>query len=449
MACSTLAPNSQVLQHECDHGAPPGLGTNERDPLKQFQDDSMRIETIETIERLFEIELDWDELYKADPHAHLYLSSDFLCSVAIRIAGKFRILTAWSDDNRCIGLLPLIVTTKWNKSGRCLTNELDMLGHVFDADYTGILCDPEFDEQVCRAFAGEISQMDFARVILNYFSGPVNRLDAFTKAFDPGIFDGKANQHLINDGQTNNLVCPYIDLPDSFSAYLGGLNPNSRQKLRRLLRQLDSDPGLKIKKSRPETYTQDVTILSKLWYLRHAEQKGQKRATRLAEMLKEVVMLGLANGMVYLAILWRDGKAIAAQANYIDRLNRRALFHVAGRDDTVRDLSVGLMLHAHCIRWAIANGLKRYDFTIGNEPYKYSLGGVDREIVSAEVFTRTGTNTTERLDECCREEALQLTRQYAAKGRDGDARTAAGQVAGTWPDLALDSDLSALIAKTE
>ncbi len=406
----------------------------------------MRIEIIETIERLFEIELEWDELYRADPHAHLYLSSDFLCSVAIRVAGKFRILTAWSDDNRCIGLLPLIVTTRWSQAAACLANDLDMLGHVFDADYTGILCDPEFETEVCRAFAGEISEMAFRRVILNYFSGPASRLDAFANAFDPDTFDRKDNEHLINDGQTNNLVCPYIDLPDSFSDYLAGLSPNSRQKLRRLLRQLDTDPSLKVKKSRPETYTQDVTILSKLWYLRHAEQKGQKRAARLAELFKEVVMLGLANGMVYLAILWRDGKPIAAQANYIDKARRQALFHVAGRDDAVRDLSVGLMLQAHCIRWAIANGLKRYDFTIGNEPYKYSLGGIDREIVSAEVFTKTGKNTTDTLDTSSREDVLQLIRHYAAKGRDADARTAVEQATLTWPDLPLDDELRALIS---
>ena len=411
------------------------------------KDGNMRIEIIETIERLFEIELNWDELYKADPHAHIYLSSDFLCSVAIRVAGKFRILVAWSDDNRCIGLLPLIVMTRWSKSGRCLTNVLDMLGHVFDADYTGILCDPEFEDQVCRAFAGEISQMPHSRIILNYFSGPASRLDAFTDAFDTGIFESKANEHFINDGQTNNRICPYIDLPDSFSDYLEGLSANTRQKLRRLLRQLDDDPSLKIKKSRPETYTQDVTILSKLWYLRHAEQKGQKRAARLAELFKDVVMLGLANGMVYLAILWRDGKPIAAQANYIDKTKRQALFHVAGRDDAVRDLSVGLMLQAHCIQCAIANGLERYDFTIGNEPYKYSLGGVDREISSAEVFTKTGTNITDRLDECCREDVLQMTRQFAAKGRDQEARTAARQAVGTWPDLTLDDELSALISE--
>ena len=405
----------------------------------------MHIEIIETIERLVEIELDWDELYKADPHAHLYLSSDFLCSVAIRTAGKFRILTAWSEDNRCVGLLPLIVMTRWNKSQGCLTNVLDMLGHVFDADYTGILCDPEFEVQVCRAFAGEVSQMMFARIVLNYFSGPASRLDAFTSAFDPGIFERKANEHLINDGQTNNRICPYVDLPDSFPDYLASLSANSRQKLRRLLRQLDSDPSLKVKKSRPETFTQDVTVLSKLWYLKHAEQKGQKRAARLADVFKEVMMLGLANGMVYLAILYRDGKPVAAQANYIDRARREVLFHVAGRDDSVRDLSVGLMLQAHCIRWAIANGLKRFDFTIGNEPYKYSLGGVDREIYSAEVLAKTGANVSGRLDQSCREEVLQLIRRFAAKGRDEDARAAAGQAVLTWSDLRLEDDLSGLM----
>jgi CelD/BcsL family acetyltransferase involved in cellulose biosynthesis len=398
----------------------------------------MRIEIIETVERLFEIALDWDELYRADPHAHLYLSSDFICSVAIRVAGKFRILVAWSDDGRCIGLLPLIVTTRWSKSERCVINVLDMLGHVFDADYTGILCEPEFDERVCRAFAGEVSGMAFQRIVLNYFDGPVRRLDTFIGAFDASTFGSKANEHLINDGRTNNLICPYVDLPDSLSDYLAGLKPNTRQKLRRLLRQLDSDPGLRIRKSRPETYAEDVTILSRLWYLRHAEEKGRKRATRLAELFKEAVMLGLASGTVYLAILWRDGTPIAAQANYLDHSRRRVLFHVAGRDDAVRDLSVGLMLQAHCIRWAIANGFERYDFTIGNEPYKYSLGGVDREIASAEVFTRSGRNTVETLDACSRDDVLHLIRQFAARGRDEDARIASRQAALTWPDLSLD-----------
>ncbi|MEE4384522.1 MAG: GNAT family N-acetyltransferase [Pseudomonadales bacterium] len=407
-------------------------------------DAPVHIEVIDTVERLMEIELAWDELYRTDPHAHLYLSCTFLSSIAIRTAGRFRILTAWADDGRCVGLLPLIVTTRWSKAAGRLTNVLDMLGHVFDADYTGILCDPAVETEVCRAFAEEISGMTFQRVVLNYFRGPTRRLDAFTEAFDPERFDRKANEHFINEGRTNNLLCPCIELPDRFSTYLAGLNPNTRQKLRRLLRQLDGDPALKLRSSRPETYAEDVTILSRLWYLRHAEEKGRKRASRLAELLKDAVLLGLASGLVHLTILWRAGKPIAAQANYVDWRRREALFHVAGRDDAVRDLSAGLLLHAHCIRWAIAHGLERYDFTIGNEPYKYSLGGVDREIRSAEVFTRSGTNTTDRLDPGCREDALAFIRRYAARGRDADARTALRQVEATWPELALDEELSAL-----
>jgi len=406
----------------------------------------MRIEIIETLERFFDIELHWDELYKADPHAHIYLSSDFLGSVAVRMDGKFRILTAWSEDGRCVGLLPLIVTTRWSKTGNGLINALDMLGHVFDADYTGILCDPEFETPVCEAFAKAVERMHAGRIILNFFSGPGRRLDAFKNAFNPDVFDTKANEHLINDGQTNNRLCPYVDLPDSFDEYLAGLSANSRQKLRRLVRQLDSDPRLKVKRSRPETFTQDVTILSKLWYLKHAERKGQKRAAHLAEIFREVVMLGLANGIVYLAILWRDGTPIAAQANYIDKVNRHVLFHVAGRDDSVRDLSVGLMLQAHCIRWAIANRFERYDFTIGNEPYKYSLGGVDRELVSTEVFTRSGRNVTDTLDDSSREDVLQRIRRYASAGPKEKAAIAARQAIDTWPELKDEAEIGALVA---
>ena len=406
----------------------------------------MRIEIVDTVERVFDVELEWDELYKNDPHSHIYLSSRFLSPIAMRTAGKFRILLAWSEDNRCVGLFPLLVTTKWSKTANCLYNVLDMLGHVFDADYTGILCDPEFELQVCEAFAHEVSQMPFGRIVLNFFNGPSRRMEAFLGVFNDETFEQKENQHLINDGQTNNLLCPFIDLPDSFDAYLEGLSANSRQKLRRLMRQMDSDPNLKITRSRPETYAEDVTILSKLWYLQYAERKGHKRATRLAELCKDVVMLGLAAGIVHLAILWYNGKPVAAQANYIDLLKRHALFHVGGRDERVKDLSSGLMLQAHCIRWSIANGLVRYDFTIGDEPYKYSLGSTDRKIASAEVLTKTGANVTHLLDKSCQDDVLKYIRQFSEKGRDSDARIAAQQALNTWPDLSPDHNLESFMS---
>ncbi len=407
----------------------------------------MHIEVIDTAERVLEIELAWDELYKKDPYASIYLSSRFISAIAMRATGKFRIVTAWSDDQRCLGILPLLITTRWNKETKRLYNVLEMLGHVFDADYTGILCDPGSEADVCGAFARDVSRMAFGRLVLSFFSGPPERLEAFTSAFPCDAFDAQHSERKINDGETNNLICPYIDLPESFADYLGDLSANRRQKLRRLLRQLDADPNLRVTRSRPETYKQDVTILSELWFLQYVAKKGQKRATKLARQFRDVVMIGLASGMVHLAILWRDGKPVAAQANYVDPVKRQALFHVGARDDTVHDLAVGLMLQAHCIRWSIANGLTRYDFTLGDEPYKYSFGAVDREIASIEISTKTGVNTTGRLDESCRDDVLEHIRRYVMRGRHDDARTAANQALDVWPDLAPNGDAETLIAK--
>lgn len=405
----------------------------------------MHIERIETVERFSEIELDWDELYKVDPAANIYLSASFLLAIVKRTVVKFRILVAWTEDGRCVGALPLHIKTVWSKSERQLYNVLDMLGHVFDADYTGILCDPAYEAEVCAAFAREVRDMPFGRVILSYFSGPPSRLQAFCESFDSENFDTTTSERKINDGETNNLICPYIDLPDTYSSYLEKLSANSRQKLRRLLRRLHEDPDLRITRSTPATYGRDARILSELWYRRHAARKGEKRAARMAARCSEVLVAGLAGGIVFLPILWRRGEPVAAQANYIDPVKRHALFHVGGRDETIRDLPIGLLLQAHSIRWAIAHDLRRYDFTLGDEPYKYSFGPVDRQIAYLEIATKNGVNPDGRLDEASRSEVASRIRRYSAKGRAEDARVAARQALEVWPDLSPALDVETLI----
>ncbi|MEL6365905.1 MAG: GNAT family N-acetyltransferase [Pseudomonadota bacterium] len=393
------------------------------------------VEHVTSVQRFIEIELDWDELYKSDPYSNIYLSSRFFASLVLRAQGKFRILLAWSNEKRCVGVFPLLLKTRWNKDKGCFYNELDMLGHVFDADYTGFLCDPGLEASVCEAFANEISRMSFARLTLSFFSGPASRLEQFQKAFGTAVFETSVLERKINSGETNNLICPYVDLPESFDRYLEQLSSNSRQKIRRLLRRLDADPDLRITRSRSETHEQDAAILSELWFLQYAERKGQKRAAKLAGQFKEVVGAGLANGLVYLAVLWRGRRPVAAQANYVDPVRGHTLFHVGARDETITDLPIGLMLQAHCIRWSIAQGFRRYDFTLGDETYKYSFGAVDREIACIEIATRSGMNATGRLDESARDDVAELIRRYASRERSDDARVAAGQALEVWPDL--------------
>ncbi|MGO8264237.1 GNAT family N-acetyltransferase, partial [Rhizobium ruizarguesonis] len=54
--------------------------------------------------------------------------------------------------------------------------------------------------------------------------------------------------------------------------------------------------------------------------------------------------------------------------------------------------SPGLILHGYCIRRAIEDCFKSYDFLRGNEPYKYMFG-VEERLISCTLFrTRNGQN---------------------------------------------------------
>ena len=55
-------------------------------------------------------------------------------------------------------------------------------------------------------------------------------------------------------------------------------------------------------------------------------------------------------------------------------------FYMTGRDETFDGPPPGVILHAHSIRYAIANGFTEYDFLRGNESYKYSFGVEERRI---------------------------------------------------------------------
>jgi CelD/BcsL family acetyltransferase involved in cellulose biosynthesis len=56
------------------------------------------------------------------------------------------------------------------------------------------------------------------------------------------------------------------------------------------------------------------------------------------------------------------------------------MFYNAGSDPTALDLSPGVLLAAECVRFAAAEGKRKFDFLRGNEPYKYTWGSVDEPI---------------------------------------------------------------------
>jgi CelD/BcsL family acetyltransferase involved in cellulose biosynthesis len=388
----------------------------------------MHIERIDTFADFQRLETAWNIVYQSDPEAQFFLSWQWLAGVLETYPGEWLVLVARGLDGTALGFLPLRLKTIWSKSRRQLRNELHFAGRLFWADYGGILCLPEQEEAVLSAFAAHLKHMNWSHCYLKGFRVSDRRFALFMAPFADERLQVELRTSTINDGETDNLVCPYIDLPDTFAAYLAEkLSSNTRQKINRFLRKIEASPEYTISTANVVTYSRDVQILTMLWSKMWGEYKGEDTA-RLATKYGLIVQRGLDDRLVHLIVLWHGDTPVGILASFVDREKSRLLFFVSGRDEEFRELPVGLMLHACNIRWAIENGIRTYDFLRGNEPYKYSLGAVDAQLKYPLIETKSGINLNGKLDPGCIDEALGMAADFIKRHRPHRAEIACQQI---------------------
>lgn len=318
-----------------------------------------------------ELTLEWDRLYAADPEAQFFLSRPFLAPILAHAPGEHVLLTAW-NNGRLVALAALYHRLVWDGSARRYRTDFLFSGTRNWADYNGFLIAPEDDIATMRGLAAFLKDQPWARLRLkNLRMGPA-RQTALLAAFDAADFGHRAVSKMINGGATNNLICPAIALPDRFEDYLAARSRNTRQKLRRLLRQLDGG-AFNIREGAPADLPDFALMWAQLW-------ERKKDRVKLSQTYARILSEGFEAGTLSLPVLTRDDRPIGYLANFRDPVKKTISFFVSARDPAIRDTPIGLMMHADAIRAAIADGYRRYDMLRGDEPYKLQLGGVAEEI---------------------------------------------------------------------
>jgi len=355
----------------------------------------VHIEVIETLASFNRLEENWNAVYDQDPDAQLFLSFRWLSVRLGQIPSPWIILAAKESDSAetpYLGFLPLRIRFKAQEAR--FHNELNMAGN-FAADYTGILSVPAVEHRVIPAFARYIKQMNWARLNLEYIRMSEPRLRLLLAHFP------KANFQIDEIGRMNdnidNHLCPFAQLPGDWDAYLDTLSANTRQKIRRLLRLLDTSDEYRITYATSETIDRDLDTLLRFWEIRWKPRKGDRVHT-LVRSNRLMLTASFKADLLLLPTLWQGDRPLASLAILMDRRKATFLFLMTGRDESFDGPPPGMILHAHSIRYAIANGFKEYDFSQGNEPYKYSFGVKERRIRCVAIATKNGLNLGGKLD---------------------------------------------------
>lgn len=388
---------------------------------------AMHIDVVEDFETFTQLKENWNAVYDADPEAQLFLSWEWMSRWLAQLDGPWFILAVKPDAgaHRCVAFFPLRLRIKMNRSG-LFFNEINMAGN-YAADYTGLICDPSMQERAISALAKHLRKMNWARIHFENLCVTEPRARLLLAHFPAKLFRTTEIEHIGKVDRINNCICPYATLPDDWDSYLQSLSANTRQKIRRVLRTVETDTRYSISHADRSSIEADVDALLRLWRARWGERKG-KRADTIIRSNRAMLLRCFESELLMVPVLRAEGRPVAALAVFRDVRKHSLLFYMAGRDETFEGVPAGLVLHAHMIREAIAGGFTRYDFLRGNEPYKYSFNAQERRIRCLQVSTRDGLNLGHRLDMRSLPSVLQRATELHRAGQTTEAQRGYQQI---------------------
>ena len=343
----------------------------------------MQIDIIDNFETLKKIQKNWNSVYAADPQAQFFLSWVWLSGWLEMVAERWLILAAKPDthDSSYVAFFPLKLLVQ-QQDGGDFEIELCMAGNSM-ADYTGIICLPGYEKEVIPTFAAYIKeQLVWSTFDVQNILETDQRMYQFLNNFSEDSFDF-SQCRIQNEGEdTDNYIAPYISLSlvDDWDYYLQNyVSSNTRQKIRRFLRKVESSDEFHITHVNAENLESHIEILLKFWDLKWRATKG-KDCDVIIDAISGILRHCFENNCLYFPVLWKGDRPLGAIANFVDVDQKSMLFLITGRDQSCKNPPPGLILHADAIRYAIENGFKVYDFLKGNEKYKYSFGSKERRI---------------------------------------------------------------------
>jgi CelD/BcsL family acetyltransferase involved in cellulose biosynthesis len=168
---------------------------------------------------------------------------------------------------------------------------------------------------------------------------------------------------------------PYLEIAgSSWDDFLAGVSRKLRGNIRRSARRLEEEHEVQYRLSDdPARLDADLDLLMRL----HASRWGTEGAFegKAEAFHRDFAHRALDAGWLRLWVMEVDGRPVAVWYGF--RFEGVDFFYQSGRDQAWDQHSVGFQLVVHTIRCAFDDGMHRYAFLRGDEPYKDRFANFD------------------------------------------------------------------------
>ncbi len=272
-------------------------------------------------------------------------------------------------DGTPIAILPLYV------SRHGPLKLLRLLGHG-PGDVLGPVCAPDDAPQAMAALRRALSEARGPRILL------AERL--------PG-----SNAQVLGGRRLLHEANPTLDTDNlDWDGYLRTCSRNLREKLRRNTRKLERDHTVRFRLCESEsTLSDDLDTLFRLHSLRWGDRGAFGQAE--TEFHRELAGTLLRLGRLRLWTMDIDGDPAASWYGF--RFAGVEAYYQSGRDPRFDRFSIGFLMLARTLRAAFDDGLDRYAFLRGDEPYKARFATADSGLETIALGDGGGASAAVRL----------------------------------------------------
>ncbi len=308
---------------------------------------------------------EWNALLQATQANTPFLTSEWQAAFWRTLGeGTLKVVEVRADDGKLVGIAPLFLS---NADGQ---RRLAFIGGVDPSDYLDFIVAYGQEIEVGAAILDALSaETDWDRLEL------YNIPEASpTRMWLTQAASARGWRHV----DERQVVSPVLSLPDSFEAYVAGLDKRERHELRRKLRRAQAIEGLRWYVVDSEFVTElepEVDAFIDLM-IRSRPDKADFMTPQMRQFFYEGVRAAHRGGWLQLAFLEVEGRKAATYLSF--DYDRRLMIYNSGYDpDALSGFSPGIVLMARLIEQAIRQGKRIVDFMRGGEDYKYRLGAKD------------------------------------------------------------------------
>jgi CelD/BcsL family acetyltransferase involved in cellulose biosynthesis len=289
-------------------------------------------------------------------------------------------LIAWQHENDLIGIGPLFLEID-DKGVR----RLSLVGCIEVSDYLDLIVATGYEESVFADFVDWLTRgedLDWDEVQLCNVPQ-----DSLSHQLLPQL----AAQQGLNSATQVEDVCPVIDLPTTWDAYLmERLSKKQRHEVRRKARRAHNEASV-------HWYivndTDNLGLETDAFIQLHRLSTQEKHSFMTPEMqafFQEIAQVMIDIGWLQLAFIELDGQKAAGMLSFA--YNDRVLVYNSGYDpDRYSELSPGIVLTSYVIQAAIEQGYRYFDFLQGSEVYKYRFGATDTIVYDTRIWPEAST----------------------------------------------------------